>query len=73
MLRGVAVAVQEIAPNIGLMVAVERSATGASTHELHNLLHQYQLACYLGDETSVKATELKLLRTLQKNRCGLMQ
>jgi hypothetical protein len=66
------VAVQKIAPNIGLLVAVERSATGATAHELHNLLHQYQLVCYLGDEARARATELKLLRALRKNQYGLM-
>ena len=56
---------------MGLLVAVERSATGATAHELHNLLHQYHLICYLGDEVRVRAAEMKLLRALRKNQYGL--
>ena len=63
---------QQIAPDAALVVAVERSVTGASSHTLHNLLHQYQLACYLGDERRVKATELELLRTLSKSRSQVL-
>jgi hypothetical protein len=57
----------QIVPDAGLVVAVERSIPGASTHKLHNLLQQYQLACYAGDERKVKATELQLPRTLRKS------
>jgi hypothetical protein len=55
---------KEITPDTGLAVAVERNVTGASTHKLHNLLHQYQLACYMGNYAMAESTELTLRRTL---------
>jgi len=55
---------KEIVLDTGLVVAVERSVTGASTHKLHNLLHQYQLACYIGNHVVAKSAELTLRRTL---------
>jgi len=57
----------QIVPDTGLVVAVERSITGASTHKLRNLLQQYQLACYVGNERMVKTIELQLLRSLHQS------
>jgi len=55
---------REIAPDAALVLALERNATGASAHRLRNLLHQYHSVCYIGDEPTVRALELKIVRTL---------
>jgi hypothetical protein len=54
----------ELVPDSALLVAVERRVTGASSHQLRNLVHQYQLACYVGNEPKAKSTELILRRAL---------
>jgi len=63
----------QIVPDAGLVLAVERGATGASIHKLQNLLQVYQLACYTGNQHSVRTTELQLLRALQKSACQPLQ
>ena len=63
---------REMVPDAALIIAVERSITGASTHKLHNLLQLYQLACYVGDEERANCAELELLRTLRKNSCPML-
>ncbi len=54
----------EITPDATLVVAVERSATGASTHQMRGLLYQYELACYAGNELLAHTAERTLRRTL---------
>jgi hypothetical protein len=55
---------KEISPDATLLVAVERSLTGASTHKIRCLLLQYELACDLGNEVLAQSVELALRRTL---------
>ncbi len=38
-------------PDMGLIIAVHRNQTGADTHKLNNLLHQYVCACHTENET----------------------
>lgn len=61
---------KEIRPDDALLIAVERSVTGASTHKMRGLLFRYELACHLGDESLAQSAELTLRRTLLRNRCG---
>ncbi len=58
---------KEIRPDATLQVAVERSVTGASTHKIRCLLFQYELACYVGNESLAQSAELTLRRTLLDN------
>ena len=55
---------KEIRPDATLLVAVERSVTGASTHKIRCLLFQYELACYVGNKLLAQSAELALRRTL---------
>ncbi len=59
---------KEIMPDAALLLAVERSVTGASNHKIRCLLFQYELACYVGNELSAKSAEQTLRRTLLVNQ-----
>lgn len=59
---------KEIRPDAALLVAVERSVTGASNHKIRCLLFQYELACHVGNESLAESAELTLRRTLLDNQ-----
>ena len=51
-------------PDVGLIVAVQRSQTGADIHALNNMLHQYVWACYAKDHTLADRAKHDLMAVL---------
>ena len=51
-------------PEIGLVVAVQRTQTGADVHRLNNLLQRYVLACYAENAALAACAKDELVATL---------
>ena len=51
-------------PDVSLIVAVQRNQTGADTHKLNNLLHQYVCACYTKNDTLAGRAKHELMAVM---------
>ena len=50
--------------DLGLIVAVQRNQTGADTHKLNNLLHQYVCACHTKNGTLADRAKHELMAVM---------